>query len=75
MIPEYNKIDFETDDMLVINAKIKILEEAVNKGLLSQEELQEEKDRVNREFEKYREKHKKLGYAFTWLKSTYKLAD
>lgn len=68
MIPEYNKIDFENDDMLVINAKMKILEEAVNKGFISPEELQEEKDRVNKEFEKYYEEHKKLGYAFNWLK-------
>ena len=68
MIPEYNKIDFENDDMLVINAKMKILEDAVSKGFISQEELQEEKDRVNKAYAEYQQNNPKLGYAFTWLK-------
>ena len=66
MIPEYNKIDFENDDMLVINAKKKILEEAVKNGQLSQDELEEEKARVMKEYGEYLAKHKILGYAFTW---------
>ena len=66
MIPEYNKINFDTDDLLVVDAKKKILEKAVEIGHLSQEELDEEKARVMKEYGEYLARHKKLGYAFTW---------
>ena len=63
MIPEYNKIDFEKDDLAVVKAKVKILKEAVEDGRLSQEEYLAEKERVLKEYEKCRTL---LGYAFTW---------
>ena len=66
MIPEYNKINFETDDLLVIDAKKKILEKAVETGQLSQNELEKEKARVMKAYGEYLAKHKILGYAFTW---------
>ena len=66
MIPEYNKINFETDDLIVIDAKKKILEKAVDNGQLSQEEFEEEKARVMKSYGEYLAKHKILGYAFTW---------
>lgn len=86
MIPEYNKINFETDDLMVVEAKKKILEEAVKNGQITQEEFEAERARVLKAYEDYQASHQnqklsyafnwdKLGYAFEWLKSTYNLAD
>ena len=66
MIPEYNKINFETDDLTIINAKKKILEDAVKNGQISPEELVNENERVMKAYEEYQATHKKLGYAFNW---------
>ena len=66
MIPEYNKIDFENDDLLVIDAKKKILENAVKNGLITQEEFDAEKARVLSAYDSYCKSKPKLGYAFNW---------
>ena len=66
MIPEYNKIDFENDDLLVIDAKKKILENAVKNGLITQEEFDAEKARVLSAYDSYCGSTRKLGYAFNW---------
>lgn len=63
MIPEYNQIDFEKDDLGVVKAKIAILETAVKDGRLSEAEFLEEKTRVLKAYEAVKPK---LGYAFTW---------
>lgn len=71
MIPEYNKINFETDDLSVVEAKKLIIEKAVQSGQISQEEFEAEKARVLKAYEDYQTSHQKLGYAFNWDKLGY----
>ena len=63
MIPEYNKICFETDDLLIVEAKKQVLENALKNGLITQDEFNTEKTRVLQEYSQY---CSKLGYAFNW---------
>ena len=63
MIPEYNKIDLNKDDLGVVKAKIAALKEALKTGTISEAEYSEEQTRVLKEYEALKPK---LGYAFTW---------
>ena len=63
MIPEYNRIDFENDDISVIEAKIEAIKKGVAEGTVTAEEMEVEKKKLNEAIGKYSEK---VGYSFTW---------
>lgn len=62
MLPDYNKIDVEKDDISVIQAKIKAMKLLVENGKMTNEEYSAEKDRVIKELEE----RGLVGYSFTW---------
>ena len=62
MLPDYNKIDVEKDDISVIKAKIKAMKLLVENGKMTNEEYSAEKDRVIKELEE----RGLVGYSFTW---------
>lgn len=59
MISKYNQIDFENDTVDVINAKIKTIKQGVIDGVITQEEMLAEKEKLDAVSEK-------VGYAFNW---------
>lgn len=63
MIPEFNRIDFENDDISVIEAKIEAIKKGVAEGTVTAEEMEAEKKKLNEAIGKYSEK---VSYSFTW---------